>query len=150
MAKIVLTGDRCIRPMVICWDFFQCSISYPLFADAGTGIYPHAASQYHARPKAKCGIVMLSVDKSTYPCQQTKDNEFIPCSNDVYHVSAALKLQLSPLFCQNHRINDRISAARKVVGDRDCHCDVINDVPFPLYVVLMTSNVRYVSLLHGY
>ena len=39
------------------------NISYPLFADADTGIYPHAASQYHARPKAKRGIVMLSVDK---------------------------------------------------------------------------------------
>ena len=25
--------------------------SYPLFADGDTGIYPHAASQYHARPK---------------------------------------------------------------------------------------------------
>ena len=25
-------------------------ISYLLFADADTGIYPHAASQYHARP----------------------------------------------------------------------------------------------------
>ena len=39
-------------------------ISYPLFADADTGIYPHAASQYHARPKAK-------------------RNEFIPCSNNI-------------------------------------------------------------------
>ena len=39
------------------------TISYPLFADADTGIYPHAASQYHARPKAKRGIAMLSVDK---------------------------------------------------------------------------------------
>ena len=38
-------------------------ISYPLFADADTGIYPHAASQYHAWPKAKRGIAMLSVDK---------------------------------------------------------------------------------------
>ena len=37
--------------------------SYPLFADADTGICPHAASQYHARPKAKRGIAMLSVDK---------------------------------------------------------------------------------------
>ena len=39
-------------------------ISYPLFAD--TRIYPHAASQYHARLKAKRGIVMLSVDKFPY------------------------------------------------------------------------------------
>ena len=57
-------------------------ISYPLFADADTGIYPHAASQYHARPKAKRGITMLSVDKFPYPRQQTRGNEFIPCSNN--------------------------------------------------------------------
>ena len=42
-------------------------ISYPLFADADTGIYPHTASQYHARPKAKRGIAMLSVDEFRYP-----------------------------------------------------------------------------------
>ena len=39
-------------------------ISYPLFADADTGIYyPHLASQYHARQKAKRGIAMLSMAK---------------------------------------------------------------------------------------
>ena len=48
---------------VLCWIFLQCvqysmmvhttyillsnTISYPMFADADTGIYPHAASQYH-------------------------------------------------------------------------------------------------------
>ena len=58
-------------------------ISYPLFADADTGIYPHAASQYHARPKAKRGIVMLSVDKFPYLRKQTRGNEFIPCSNNI-------------------------------------------------------------------
>ena len=58
-------------------------ISYPLFADADTGIYPHAASQYHARPTAKCGIAMLSVDKFPYPRKQTRGNEFIPCSNNI-------------------------------------------------------------------
>ena len=58
-------------------------ISYPLFADAGTGIYPHAASQYHARPKAKHGIAMLSVDKFPYPRKQTRGNEFIPRSNNI-------------------------------------------------------------------
>ena len=47
-------------------------ISYPLFADADTGIYPHAASQYHARPNAKRGIAMLSVDKFPYPPKQTR------------------------------------------------------------------------------
>ena len=61
------------------WDI----ISYPLFADADTGIYPHAASQYHARPKAKRGIAMLSVDKFPYPRKQTRGNEFIPCSNNI-------------------------------------------------------------------
>ena len=58
-------------------------ISYPLFADADTGIYPHAASQYHARPKAKRGIAMLSVDKFPYPRKQTRGKEFIPCSNNI-------------------------------------------------------------------
>ena len=56
---------------------------YPLFADADTGIYPHAASQYHARPKAKRGIAMLSVDKFPYSRKQTRGNEFIPCSNNI-------------------------------------------------------------------
>ena len=73
-------------------------ISYPLFADADTGIYPHAASHYHARPKAKRGIAMLSVDKFPYPRKQTRGNEFIPCSTifvTLWNVSAALKSQLS-------------------------------------------------------
>ena len=61
----------------------MCTISYPLFADADTGIYPHLASQYHARPKAKRGIAMLSVDKFPYPQKQTGGNEFIPCSNNI-------------------------------------------------------------------
>ena len=62
---------------------YMYTISYPLFADADTGIYPHAASQYHARPKAKRGIAMLSVDKFPYPRKQTRGNEFIPCSNNI-------------------------------------------------------------------
>ena len=57
--------------------------SYPLFASADAGIYPHAASQYHARPKAKRGIAMLRVDKFPYPRKQTRGNEFIPCSNNI-------------------------------------------------------------------
>ena len=57
---------------------------YPLFADADAGIYPHAAaSQYHARPKAKRGVAMLSVDKFSDPRKQTKGNEFTPCSNNI-------------------------------------------------------------------
>ena len=37
--------------------------SYPLFADADTGIYAHAAPQYHTRPKAKHGVVMAILDR---------------------------------------------------------------------------------------
>ena len=77
----LLTSSRISRhcPELYAYDI----ISYPLFASTDTGIYPHAASQYHARPKAKRGIVMLSVDKFPYPRKQTRGNEFIPCSNNI-------------------------------------------------------------------
>ena len=42
-----------------------------------------------------------------------------------------------------------ITAARKDNGGRDHHCDVINNVIFSLYLMLMTSNVRQVYILHG-
>ena len=61
--------------------FPQYIICHPLFAEADTGIYPHAAWQYHALSKA-----MLSVDKFPYLRQQTRGNEFIPCSDDVWHI----------------------------------------------------------------
>ena len=69
-------------------DYLQTSniISYHLFADPDTGIYPHAASQYHVQPNAKRGIAMLSVDKFPYPRKQTRCNEYIPCSNDVCQI----------------------------------------------------------------
>ena len=63
-------------------------ISYPLFADADTGIYPHAASQYHARPKAKRGIAMLSNTSKELIHAQTIFVTF-------WNVSAALQSQLS-------------------------------------------------------
>ena len=70
--------------MSCCSNHSQCDIiSYPLFADADTGIYPHLASQYHARPEAKRGIAMLSVDKFPYPRKQTRGNECILCSNNI-------------------------------------------------------------------
>ena len=68
------------------WCLGVSIISYPLFASADKGIYPHAASQYHARPKAKRGIAMLSVDKFPYPPKQTRGNEFTPCSNNFCHI----------------------------------------------------------------
>ena len=73
-------------------------ISYPLFADVDTGIYPHTASQYHARPKAKRGMAMLSVDKFSYPRKQPRGSEFTQCSNNICHIPKrfqALKSQLS-------------------------------------------------------
>ena len=66
------------------WSEDTDTISYPLFADADTGIYPHAASQYHARPKAKRGIAMLT----NLSHAQTIFVTF-------WNVSAALKSQLS-------------------------------------------------------
>ena len=47
-------------------------ISYFLFADADMGIYPHAASQYHARPKAVHGIAKLHVDEFLYLWKQIR------------------------------------------------------------------------------
>ena len=43
-----------------------------------------------------------------------------------------------------------IAAARKVDVGHDRYCDVINGVPFSLYLMLIMSNLQYVSILHGY
>ena len=51
-------------------ELLCASISYPLFTDADTVIYPHTPSQYHARPKAKPVIAILSVDKFPYTQKQ--------------------------------------------------------------------------------
>ena len=104
--------------------------SYPLFASMDTGIYPCAALQYHAWPKAKCDI--------PYPRKQRRGNELIPCSNDVAHILKHLhsyKTTAIP-FIPNHCINtvllSHIAAARELDGCGDHHCDVINHVPFSL------------------
>ena len=132
-------------------------ISYPLFADADTGIYPHAALQYHARPKAKRGIAMLSVDKFPYPRKQTRGNEFIPCSNNIcdilkrFHSFKITAITLIwPKSPYKHSVT-RSYRSGKESGrrGRNRHCDVINDVPLSLYLTLMTSNVRYGSIFHG-
>ena len=46
-------------------------INYTFFDDTVTGIYRHAAPRYHARPKAKHGLTVLSVDEVPYSRQQT-------------------------------------------------------------------------------
>ena len=74
-------------------------ISYPLFASADTGIYPHLASQYNAWPSAARGIAMLRVDKFPYLRKQTRGNEFTHDQTifvTFWNVSAALKTKLSP------------------------------------------------------
>ena len=81
----VLFGDS-VRQQLVRKVQAQYIISYPLFADVDTGIYPHAALQYHARPQAKRGIVILIVDKFQYPRQQTRVYRFIPCANDVCYI----------------------------------------------------------------
>ena len=90
---------RPIRPIVI---------SYPLFADADTGIYPHTASQYHTRPESKRFDAILSVDKFPYPRQQTRGNEFTPCLNnicDILKCFHSIKIPAIPLIRLNLRIN---------------------------------------------
>ena len=66
------------------WPLAKHIISYILFTDWGTGIYPHATSQYHMRPLAECDIVMFHVDKFLYLQKQTRGNKFTPRSNDMY------------------------------------------------------------------
>ena len=135
------------------WYLLLNIINYPMFASAGTGINPHAASQYHARPKAKRGIAMLSVDKFPYPRKQTRGNEFIPCSNNICHILKRFHSFKIPAIPLNHPIKTvllgRTAAVRKADGGLNCHCDVINDVPLFLYLTLMTSNMRYAFIFHG-
>ena len=102
------------------WMCITGIIIYPSFASTDTEIYPHAAVQYHAWPKAKCGIALFSVDKFPYLRKQTTSNEFIPCSNDVCHFLKRFhsnKILVIPLICPKFRINiaslGRIAAARK-------------------------------------
>ena len=134
----------------------QTTISYPLFADADKGIYPYAASQYHARPKAKRGIAMLSVDKFPFPRQQTRGNEFIPCSNNICDILKRFRSYKIPAITliwpkssYKHSVTRSYVAVRKAEGGRNRHWDIINDVPLSLYLTLMTSNVRYGSIFHG-
>ena len=148
---------------LVCYGFYIVRdislgiISYPLFADADTQIYPHAALQYHARSKAKRGIAMLSVDKFPYPRKQTRGNEFIPCSNNIcdnlkrfrsFEIPAITLIW--PKSPYKHSVT-RSYRSGKESGrrGRNRHCDVINDVPLSLYLTLMTSNERYRSIFHG-
>ena len=130
-------------------------ISYPLFADADTGIYPHAALQYHTRPKAKRGIAMLSVDKFPYPRKQTRGNDFIPCSNNICDILSFRSFKIPaitliwPKSPYKHSVTRWYRSGKESgLRGRNRHCDVINDVPLSLYLTLMTSNMRYGSIFH--
>ena len=128
-------------------------ISYPLFADADIGIYQHAASQYHTRLKAKRSIAMLSVDIFPYMRKQIRVNEFIPWSNDLFHILKVMhnfKIPYIPfiwlILSHKHSVtrshHSGNESRRQLWSPLWCH----NDVPFPSYLTLMTSNVRYVSI----
>ena len=143
-------------PLSPLWRHCNDIISYPLFADADTGIYPHAASQYHAPPKAKRGMAMLSVDKFPYPRKQTMGNEFIPCSSNICDILKRFRSFKIPVITliwpkssYKHNVTRSYRSGKKADGGRNRHCDVINDIPLSLYLTLMTSNVRYGSIFHG-
>ena len=107
-------------------------ISYPLFADADTGIYPHAALQYHVRPKAKGGIAMLSVDKFPYPRKQTRGNEFIPCSNNICDILKRFRsfkipaiTLIWPKSLYKHSVTRSYRSGKESgLRGRNRHCDV--------------------------
>ena len=115
-------------------------ISYPLFADVDTGIYH----------------MQLSVDKFPYPHQQTRGNKFIPCSSNICHILkcfCSFKIPTIPSIWPKspykHSVTRSYCRVRKADDGRNRNCDVINDVPLSLYLTLMTSNVRYVSIFHS-
>ena len=96
---------------------------------------------------------MVSVDKFSYSRKQTKGSEFIPCSNDVYpkhkSLKAVFKAQVSHKFDLNHcTMRRRIAAPQEVANGRNRHCDVVSDVPLCLYLTLMASNGRYMSIFY--
>ena len=131
-------------------------ISYPWFADADTGIYSHAASQYHARPKAKRGIAMLSVDKFPYPRKQTRGNEFIPCSNKIcdilkrfhsFKISAITLIW--PKSSYKHSVTRSYRSGEESGRRSESPLWRHQWRSFVLYLTLMTSNVRYGSIFRG-
>ena len=98
-------------------------INHPLFAEADAGIYPHTASQYHAWPKAKRGIAMLSMDKVPYPHQQTRGSKFIPCSMNVcpilkrfcsFYTPVWKTGRIMPWQCPSVRLSVRLSVRPSV------------------------------------
>ena len=151
--------------VVICHQLIMVPIldiiSYPLFTDADAGIYPHTPSQYHAQPKAKRGIAILSVDKFPYPWKQTKGNKFVQCLNDVcYILKRFCRFETPAIHFILPKSSYKLIVARSHRSGKESgwrqwsllhhHCEVINDVHFSLYLMLMMSNVKYVSVFHGY
>ena len=119
------------------------------------GIYPHATSLYHERTKAERGIAMFSVDKFQHPRKQTRCNEFIPCSNNICQIVKRFRSFTTPaipIFLPKspyQRSVDGSYPSGKESG-RHRHCDVIKDDPISLYLMLMTSNIRYAFKCHGF
>ena len=117
----------------------------------------HRASQYHTRPNAKRGIAMLSVDKFPYPRKQTRCNEFIPCSNDVCQIMKrfrSFKISDTPFIW--FKSSYKYSVARSHRSGKESGRRSWSPLwphqwrsSFSLDFTPMTSNVRYVSILHG-
>ena len=72
-------------------------ISYLLFADVDTEIYPCAVPQYHMWPNAKCSIVVLSGDKFMYSMEPNKSNKYIYIYNMLKWFWSS-KYQMIPLI----------------------------------------------------
>ena len=129
---------------LVCWRGYgnlpTCSITIPLAAE---------------------GQAWYCVDKFPHPRKQTTGNESIPCSNDVCHNRKHCRSFKTPdiafiwpkssytlSVARSHRSGKE--SGRRPWSPLDRHCDFINDVSFLLYPTLMTSNVKYVFILHGY
>ena len=73
--------------------------------------------------------------------KQTNGSEFIPCSNDVCLILKCFRSFKTSAIAFIWPKSCKLSVTRSHRSHRDCHCDVIIDVPFSLYLTLMASNV---------
>ena len=121
---------------LVCWYEFR-------------NFYPHAASQYHIQPNAKCGVVMLSVDEFPFPRKQTKGNVFISCSHDVCYIIKCFRSFKTQLSCLKHHINSVLLGRIAVASEIDAGCDhcmiaIVTSPWHSFHLTLMTLNIEYV------
>ena len=102
------------------------------------GIYPHAALQYHRRPKAKRGIAMLSVDKFPYPRKQTRGNDFIPCSNNICDILSFRSFKIPAITLIWPKSPYKHSVLGRTVAVRKADCAV--------RIAIVTSSMTFLCL----